>query len=86
MTLEKTHTEMGRNAKLYNIYISSDWTNLDPGFRRRISSKLFKAPPPLSTGVLACGLYKAFILRVKVSGRGQSSVVLEAINREEEVI
>ena len=48
MTLEKTHTEMGRNAKLRNIYISSDRTNLDPGFGRGISGKLFEAPSPLS--------------------------------------
>ena len=77
---------MGRNAKLCNIYISSDRTNLDLGFRRGISSKLFKAPSPFSMGVLACGLHEAFALRVKVSGRGQSSVVLEAIDREEEVM
>ena len=48
MTSEKTRAEMGRNAKLCNIYISSDRTNLDPGFGRGISGKLFEAPSPLS--------------------------------------
>ena len=73
-------------TKLRNIYISSDRTNLDPGFRRGISSKLFKAPSPLSTGVLAYGPYEAFALRVEFLERGRSSVVLEVIDREEEVI
>ena len=68
------------------FYISSVRNNLDPGFTVKSFSKLFKAPSPLSTGVLAYGLYKAFALQVRVSGRGRSSVVLKAIDREEEVI
>ena len=68
-------------TKLRNIYISSDRTNLDPGFGRGIFSKLFEAPSPLSTGVLACGPYEAFTLRV--SKHSRSSIVLEAIDREE---
>ena len=83
MTLEKTRAEMGRNAKLCNIYISSDRTNLDLGFGRGISGKLFEAPSPLSTGVLAYGLHEAFALRVEVSKHSRSSIVLEAIDREE---
>ena len=55
--------------KLRNIYISSDRTNLDPGFGRGIFSKLFEAPFPLSKlrsikaqGVLAYGSHEAFVL------------------------
>jgi hypothetical protein len=68
---------------LRNIYISSDRANLDPGFGRGISSKLFEAPSPLSTGVLAYGPHEAFVLRVEVLKYSRSSIVLESIDREE---
>ena len=68
------------------LHISSVRNNLDLGFTVKSFGKLFKAPSPFNMGVLACGPHKAFALQVKVSGRGQSSVVLEAIDREEEVM
>ena len=64
-------------------HVSSVRNNLDPGFSVRISGKLFEAPSPLSTGVLAYGPHEAFALQVKVSKHSQNSVVLEVIDREE---
>ena len=71
---------------MVKLHVSSIRNNLDLGFIIKSFGKFFKAPSPLNMGVLACGPYKAFTLQVKVLRRGRSSVVLKAIDKEEEVI